>query len=60
MPYHEPEFRNCGICGEPIAQDQHGWFLEEVGEFWDESRGEGNESVVAHAYCGIDLELPIA
>lgn len=45
----KPVMPECGLCGEP----QDG----ETGEFWDADR---DESVVAHAQCGIDAGLPLA
>lgn len=45
----------CEICGEPIKTDAYGMYLEEVGEFVAE-----DSSVIAHAQCGIDAELPLA
>lgn len=47
----------CGLCGESLEMDRHGMYREEVGEFWDETK---NTSVVAHAQCGLDAELPLA
>lgn len=49
----------CQLCGEGLEVDQFGMYAshEEVGEFWD---AEKNTSVVAHAQCGLDAELPLA
>jgi len=47
----------CELCGESLGADQYGMYAEEVGEFWN---AETQTSVVAHAQCGIDAELPMA
>lgn len=44
-----PVLPECDLCGEP----QDG----EMGEFWDQDK---EESVVAHAQCGLDAGLPMA
>ena len=48
---------NCEICQEPLKVDKYEMYLEEVGEFWDPTK---NESLLAHAQCGIDAELELA
>jgi len=47
----------CELCGEPIPTDEFGFYLGEVGEFWD---AENHESILAHAQCGLDADLPLA
>lgn len=47
----------CGICGETIPRDKFGYPEVEVGEFWDPK---ANDSVIAHAQCGLDAELELA
>lgn len=53
--YSQPT--ECGLCGEEFDIDEHDMYLDEVGEFWDATK---NTSVLAHAQCGIDAELPLA
>lgn len=45
-PLNENE---CEICGEPAD--------DEMGEFWDYKK---QDSVYAHAQCGLDANLPMA
>lgn len=47
----------CELCDELIKVDKYGNYLEEVGEFWDESK---QDSFIAHAQCGLDAGLPLA
>lgn len=47
----------CGICGEVLRQDANEMYIDEVGEFWDEAK---DDSVVAHAQCGIDRGMELA
>jgi len=47
----------CELCGEPIPTDEYGFYLVEVGEFWDAKNHDG---ILAHAQCGLDAELPLA
>lgn len=49
--------QHCDLCEEPIKIDKYGNFKDEVGEFWDEKR---DDSVIAHAQCGLDAKLPLA
>lgn len=48
---------DCDICGEPYDQTSSRPSMNEVGEFWDPEK---NDSVVAHAQCGIDAGLELA
>jgi hypothetical protein len=43
-------------CGESIAVDKHGNFLEEVGEF----AGPDGQRILAHTTCGLSLGLEMA
>lgn len=47
----------CELCDELIDTDEYGHYQEEVGEFWIEDK---QTSVIAHAQCGLDAELPLA
>ena len=47
----------CGLCGEEIGTDEYGHYTEDAGEFWDESK---DDSVLAHAQCGLDAEMELA
>lgn len=47
----------CELCGGSIKTDESENYLEEVGEFWDESK---QDSVLAHAQCGLNADLPLA
>jgi hypothetical protein len=44
-----PGAEPCGLCGEDADA--------EMGEFWDAAK---DESVYAHAQCGVDAGLPLA
>lgn len=53
----------CDLCGEMMHDDECNAgtpSTKEIGEFWDETRGEGNESVLAHGECGIAAGLELA
>lgn len=61
----EGEWRlNCQLCGESIGRaplnDPDFWEYDtEVGEFYNPTKPE-EDSVVAHAQCGIDAKMEIA
>lgn len=57
MTHPRRRTQHCDLCGEPIKIDQYGHFKDEVGEFWDERR---DDSVIAHAQCGLDAKLEMA
>lgn len=47
----------CELCEEKIKTYPNGLPAEEVGEFWDE---EAQDSVYAHAQCGLDKGMELA
>lgn len=50
----------CDHCGERFNSESQVPSINEFAEFWDPSRGEGNESLMLHGQCGIDLGLEMA
>ncbi|WP_160161187.1 hypothetical protein [Actinomadura sp. K4S16] len=51
----DEDYRTCELCGERIKTDAHGFPIEEAGEFT-----KGDDSVIAHAQCGLDAGLELA
>lgn len=49
---HKVADGECDLCGEPYS-----YLHDEVGEFWDK---DADDSVIAHAQCGIDHGLELA